>query len=110
MASSFMVTDIKVTLKPGYEKEVLNYSQTKGFVSRLAGDCCSTANSLSAGFRTKKCHIDGKEVGGTQARYGYQKAREAPDGCVAVVHPKNYAAIKDNHLHNTLLKSMKKKG
>lgn len=108
MASGFMVTDIKVTLRPGYEKDVLNYPQVKGYVSRLAGDCCSTANSLGSSFRTKKVHIDGKEVGGTKPRYGYEKAREYPNGCYASVHPKNYAAIKDNHLHNTLLKSMKR--
>ena len=108
MASGFMITDVKVKLRPGYEKDIYKYPQVKGYVSRLAGDICSQANSLGSGFRTKKCHIDGKEVGGTQPKYGYDKARESKEGCIALVHPKNYAAMKDNHLHNTLLKSMRK--
>ena len=53
-------------------------------------------------------HINGKEVGGTQPRYVSEKAIETQGGSVSIVHPKNYAAMKDNHLHNTLLKSMKR--
>ena len=110
MASSFMVTEVKITLKPGYEEDIFKYPQVKGYVTRLASDIASTANALSSGFRTGYFYNKEKKkrVGGTQPHYVSEKAMEVSDGCVAIIHPKNYAAMKDNYLHNTLLKSMRK--
>lgn len=102
-------TDIKVTLKPGYEDEVCKYPQVKGKVSHLAGGIADQANALGSGFRTGYWH-DPKtheKKGGTAPVYASEKARETAEGCVAIVHPANYAAMKDNHLHNTLLKAMR---
>lgn len=69
----------------------------------------SRANAMSAGFRTGKYHPDHKSpgVGGTQPVYRSNTQR--PKGIVPVgmAYTGNYAAQKDNHLHNTLLKSLR---
>lgn len=76
-------------------------------VDKETQDIASRANSLGAGFRTGKYHRDHKSpaVGGTAPSYvgDTQRRGKTP---VGIVHPKNYAAMKDNHLHNTLLKSL----
>ena len=70
------------------------------------------ANSLGAGYRTGYYHRDHKSpaVGGTQPKYGGSTRRfRTSDGVnapVGIVHPLNYAAMKDNMLHNTLLKAL----
>ena len=65
------------------------------------------ANAMSAGFRTGIYHReDGTTVGNTQPRYAgdTQKSR----GCyIGLVHPDNYAAMKDNHERNTMLKALR---
>ena len=104
------VTSVRVQMKPGYQKDVCQYPMVKGAVTEMASDMASRANSMGAGFRTghytdPKTH---ERRGGTQPRYASERARETSSGCVAIVHPANYAAMKDNHLHNTLLKSMKR--
>lgn len=102
-------TSMKVTLKPGYEEDVCKYPQVKGKVSELAGGIADRANSYGASFRTGYFYDKkkGKRVGGTQPKYSHEKAIETDDGCVSIVHPSNYAAMKDNHLHNTMLKAMR---
>lgn len=67
----------------------------------------SSANSMGAGFRTGKFYRDHKKppLGDTQARYAGD-VRDQGGVPVGVVHPANYAAIKDNHDNNTLLKAM----
>lgn len=84
-----------------------NASGTQKALDEATGSLSSTANSLSSWFRTMKCHIKGKQVGGTQPRYG-KTVKYKKGAYVGFVHPKNYAAIKDNYLHNTLLKSMRR--
>lgn len=72
----------------------------------------ANANAYGGSFETKvvrdfKTH---EKVGGTKARYGGGTKRfRTSEGIsipVGIVHPMNYAAMKDNHLHNTLLKSL----
>ena len=66
------------------------------------------ANALGSGYKTKRTtdRKTRKEVGGTVARYGgdVQMSKKSPKWPVGIVHPLNYAAMKDNMLHNTLLK------
>lgn len=69
----------------------------------------SNANQSSAGFRTEVIHIDGRRVGGTQPEYGGDVAKKGRT-TVGIVHPKNYAAIKDNYINNTMLKSLRSIG
>ena len=70
------------------------------------------ANSLGSGYRTGYYHRDHKSpaVGGTQPKYGGSTQRfrnsEGISIPVGIVTTKNYAAMKDNMLHNTLLKSL----
>lgn len=61
------------------------------------------ANALGAGYRTAKWHdrTTGETKGGKQPKYGATLGRKA----ICIVHPENYAAMKDNYLHNTMLKA-----
>lgn len=72
-------------------------------VNRITGN----ANSMSAGFRTGifHDHETGETRGNTQPRYGGD-VRKFKNQLVGIVHPENYAAMKDNHKNNTLLKSI----
>ena len=65
-----------------------------------------TANAMSSGFRTErtKNYETGEHVGGTRPSYGYS-TRVGKKGPVAIVMTKNYAAMKDTTLNNTLLKA-----
>ena len=79
---------------------------TFALVSRVTDKVGANANALSAGYRTGLYYVNHKSppVGNTQPRYG-SDTRRAKDGPVGIVYTGNYAAMKDNHLHNTLLKS-----
>lgn len=65
-----------------------------------------SANALSSGFRTGIYYVDHKapHVGGTQPEYA-GSVRLGRKGYVGIVHPANYAAMKDNYMNNTLLKA-----
>ena len=69
----------------------------------------SRANDMSASFRTGKYHREHKSpgVGGTQPVYKSNTQR--PKGIVPVgmAYTGNYAAKKENYLHNTLLKALR---
>ena len=64
----------------------------------------SRANAMSSDFRTQLFYRNGVRVGGTQPRYAGD-VRRAKRLVVGLVYPKNYAAMRDNHENNTLLKS-----
>lgn len=72
-------------------------------VSQIAG----RANAIGSGYRTGiwHDHASGEKRGGTQPVYEGDVQRRGRSQ-VGIVHPGNYAAMKDNHLHNTLLKSI----
>ena len=97
----FTIDDAKLTQLIG------NSPQTKALVERYATKVASRANSMSAGFRTKVYQRPGedKPVGGKAPKYkvDVKKKGRYP---VGIVVTGNYAAIKDNHLHNTLAKSL----
>ena len=76
-------------------------------VIRSTGDAVAArANALSAGFRTQKYHRDHKSpaVGDKQPIY-MSNIRRNPTVPTSIVYTANYAAKKDNTLHNTLLKA-----
>lgn len=84
-------------------------TQQKGTLDALdavAKKIASSANSLSSGFRTEvvRDYETGQTVGGTQPRYE-SSSKKGSHGPIAIVYPANYSAMKDNHLHNTLLKA-----
>ena len=84
-------------------------SGTPRVIGDATSNITSAANALSAGFRTKLYYDKKKKkrVGNTQPRYVGDVERRKRS-IVGIVHPKNYAAMKDNYLHNTLLKSVRK--
>ena len=77
-------------------------------IVEMTNERITKANMLGAGYTTKRTtdRETGKKVGGTTARYGgdVQMSKKSPKWPVGIVHPVNYAAMKDNYLHNTLLK------
>jgi hypothetical protein len=66
----------------------------------------ATANALGSGYRTPKWHDHetGETKGGTAPVYAGD-VRIGKKGPIGIVHPANYSAMKDNHLHNTMLKA-----
>lgn len=99
---------VKVEMLPGWEKTVMRMEPVKSALSKEANAMKSSANAMSAGFRSG-IRIDPKtreRIGNTPARYGSKPAKETEDGAVALVYTANYAAQKDNMLHNTLLKAV----
>lgn len=82
-------------------------SALHGMVNDATAKIGQRASSMSAGFRTGYYHKDHKSpaVGGTQAKYEHDVTtfKGLP---VGIVHPANYAGMKDNHDNNTMLKAM----
>lgn len=93
--------------KKKLERLAYSSEQTRSMVEQKTHNVQSTAAMLSAGFRTGLYYRDHKTpaVGGTEP---YWKANVKKYGVkpVGIVVTGNYAAMKDNHLHNTLLKSL----
>ena len=84
-----------------------NSDRTRAIIAKRVDEVTARANAMSAGFRTGFYHRDHQSpaVGGTQPAYkgDVEKRGKNP---VGIVVTGNYAAMKDNHLHNTLLKSL----
>ena len=74
-------------------------------LEQMTSEICSRANAYGASFETERTVVwaTKEHVGGTQPEYGYNVRKG--DMPIGLVMPKNYAAMKDNHLHNTLLKA-----
>lgn len=68
----------------------------------------ANANMLSSGFRTGifHDHKTGETRGDTQPEYGGNVAKKGRT-MVGIVHPENYAAMKDNYENNTMLKALR---
>ena len=101
-----MANELEIDEK-ALEKLVKTSDETKALISYHTTASVDAANAASASFRTAIFHRpNGEVVGDTQPEYGgdVQDVR----GCwVGLVHPKNYAAMKDNHERNTMLKSLR---
>ena len=87
-------------------KAVSEADGVQGILSEKTAGIASRANSLGAGFRTGKWHdpATGESKGMTQPVYEGD-VRRGKRGYVGIVHPGNYAAMKDNYENNTLLKA-----
>lgn len=90
------------------EKLAFNSESTAKLVNDVASQMASRANALGAGYRTPKWHdhVTGETKGGKQPEYE-STPKKTRKGARAVVHPANYAAMKDNMEHNTLLKALR---
>ena len=102
MASgAFFIDDKKI------ENIAKSSDKTRALLSRHVTATVDAANAASASFRTALFHRpDGTTVGETQPHYAGDVKKMG--GCyVGIIHPKNYAAMKDNHERNTMLKSIR---
>lgn len=102
------MADFQVSIDDAKLKKAIDDGEgTQAALELATRNIVSKANAMGSSYRTAKYHRDHKSpaVGGTQPKYAgdVRKGRKGPIG---IVHPKNYAAMKDNHLHNTLLKSI----
>ena len=100
-----------VTVKVDISQQALEHAVffSEGTARALGGKTSAitgAANALSAGFRTGLCHRNHQSpaVGNTPAEYAGDVELKRK-GYVGIVYTANYAAQKDNHLHNTLLKA-----
>lgn len=103
------MADVRFTIdRKKLEQLAFNSDGTFQLVSEATRDIASNANVISAGYRTPKWHDHdtGETKGGTQPKYAASPIRTRK-GARGLVHPENYAAMKDNHEHNTLLKSLR---
>lgn len=100
---------VNVVLDKDAPEKIFALPQVKGALTKQASEIADRANQLGAGFRTGiwHDHKTGETRGNTQPNYGYTKAQSSTKyGSIAFVHPKNYSAMKDNYLHDTMLKAM----
>jgi methyl coenzyme M reductase alpha subunit len=88
---------------------ISNAEKLPGQLSTPVNAIINAANSMSAGFRTGIFHDPktGEKRGDTQPNYAGNVIK-GKHGYVGIVYTANYAAQKDNHLHNTLLKAVRR--
>lgn len=104
MASSVTV---KVELNDRNLKRAVAFAPgTEAALRKHTDKIKSRANSMAAGYTTPKWHDHetGETKGGTKAAYDGDVIL-GRKGYVGIVYPANYAAQKENHQHNTLLKA-----
>lgn len=98
---------VKVDISQKSLEHAVNYAEgTKSALVSKSSQIARAANSMSSGFRTGFYHRDHKSpaIGGTSPVYS-SDVKMGRKGYVGIVHPSNYAAMKDNHQNNTLLKA-----
>lgn len=80
----------------------------RGVLDAKTQEIAGRANAMGAGFRTglyyEKKHHPKPGVGNKQPEYAGD-VQMGKYGYIGLVHPANYAALKDTYLHNTLLKA-----
>lgn len=81
----------------------------KPLLEGVSSAIATSANAMSAGFRTGRFYdrTENKLKGNTQPRYASNVQRRG-NVLIGLIYTANYAAQKDNHEHNTLLKSLKR--
>lgn len=82
--------------------------QVREEVGNAAGRIAMNAYNMGASFRTGLYHPDHKSpaIGNTQPSY-LSDVRDMTHTPVGIAYTANYAAMKDNYLHNTLLKAVR---
>lgn len=98
---------VKVDINQKSLERAVNFASGTGTaLNNESLKIAAKANALSAGYRTPKWHDHetGETKGDTPARYD-GNSKLGRKGYVGIVFTANYAAQKENHLHNTLLKA-----
>lgn len=99
------MADVKVEVNmDSVEKAIYSSPGTKPALLKMGQGIARQANSIGAGYKTPRWHDHktGEVKGGKSPEYG---ATAGTRKCICIVHPENYAAMKDNYKHNTLLKA-----
>ena len=102
------MADVRIVLDDAKVRKAINDSEgTEGAIQRIAYGIAGRANAMSAGFRTGRYYdrTEGRLKGDTKPRYESDTQKRGKS-VVGLVYTGNYAAMKDNHQHNTLLKSI----
>ena len=88
------------------EHAVNNADGMQGVLNAKVQEITARANAMGASFRTGRFYDreENKLKGNTQPEYAGDVQKRSR-GYIGLVHPANYAAMKDTHLHNTLLKA-----
>lgn len=103
-----MAKDIEIVVDDAKVRKAINEAEgTESKLQIITQQVVGKANALGAVYRTGKYHRNHQSpaVGGTQPEYGGDVKRKGGTP-VGIVHPDNYAAMKDNYLHNTMLKAL----
>lgn len=89
-----------------FQRAVENAENLAPLLEARAASIAQTANAMGAGNPTQETvrWATGEHVGGTRPEYGHD-VRAGRRGPVGIVMTRNYAAMKDNHENNTLLKA-----
>ena len=106
------MASVNVEINQGAKEKAINESgNLLTRIDREAKRIASNANNLGAGYRTGRWHdhATGETKGNTAPKY-VGESRRGKKGPIGIVHPINYAAMKDNYLHNTMLKAVEKGG
>lgn len=98
------MADVTIVMRPGWQKDATQLPKVLAELDKLAQSRAEAANSMSAGFKTKEVTIKGVRKGGKSPNYIAKMAEARGQSSVALVVTGNYAAMKDNYEHNTLLK------
>ena len=104
-----MASGCTVKWDPDRDRKLAHMPAVKGELTKEANGIAMRANAMGSAFRTEKTvdYETGEHVGGTAPRYEADKAQEFGDSSVAIAYTGNYSAMKHNHLHNALLKSIR---
>ena len=86
----------------------------RGKVAEITKDTEAAANAMSASFRTEKYYDKNHKLDPTkgETKPNYESDVEMHGSIpqpIGLVYTGNYSAMKDNMLHNTLLKSIRKR-
>ena len=97
---------VNVELDPNAPEKIFRLPQCKDALTKEAQAIAAKATNMGASFKTQEwTRKDGTTVGGKSPRYIAKPARNSKYGSIALVVTGNYAAMKDNYEHNTLLKA-----
>lgn len=98
------MADVTIVMRPGWQRDATQLPKVLAELDKLAQSRAEAANSMSAAFKTKEVTIKGVRKGGKSPNYIAKRAEARGQSSVALVVTGNYAAMKDNYEHNTLLK------
>lgn len=102
------MADVKIELDmKSCEHACYHADGLKPILQKASNTIAARSTALGSGYRTPKWHDHdtGETKGGKAPKYGAD-VYHGKRGYIGIVHPENYSAMKDNYLHNTMLKAI----